>query len=89
MIVDDVDINREILCEMFQEYDTVQAANGKEAIDLIEADPDAISIVLLDIVMPVMDGVAVLAEMKSRGWIESILVLLITGEATTEIERRA
>ena len=89
LIVDDVDINREILCEMFQEYDTVQAANGKEAIDIIEADPDAVSVVLLDIVMPVMDGVAVLEEMKRRGWIDSIPVLLITGEATTEIERRA
>ncbi len=89
LIVDDVDINREILCEMFQEYDTVQASNGKEAIEIIEADPDAISVVLLDVVMPVMDGVAVLEEMKMKGWIDSIPVLLITGEATTEIERKA
>ncbi len=89
LIVDDVDINREILCEMFQEYDTVQAANGKEAVDIIAADPDSISVVLLDVVMPVMDGVAVLEEMKMKGWIDSIPVLLITGEATTEIERKA
>lgn len=89
LIVDDVDINREILCEMFQGYHTIQAENGKEAIDIIASDPDAISVVLLDVVMPVMDGVAVLKEMKKRKWIDSIPVLLITGEATTEIEREA
>ena len=89
LIVDDVDINREILCEMFQGYNTIQAANGKEAVNILTYNRDKISVVLLDVVMPVMDGVAVLEEMKRRGWIESIPVLLITGEATTEIERKA
>ena len=89
LIVDDVDINREILCEIFEGYNTIQAENGKEAIDIIAADRDKISVVLLDVVMPVMDGVAVLEEMKKRKWIDSIPVLLITGEATTEIERKA
>lgn len=89
LIVDDVDINREILCEIFLGYNTIQAANGKEALDIIESNPDGISVVLLDVVMPVMDGVAVLEEMKKRKWIDKIPVLLITGEATTEIERKA
>lgn len=89
LIVDDVDINREILCEVFRGYNTIQAANGREAIDIIEANPDGISVVLLDVVMPVMDGVAVLEEMKKRGWLDSIPVLLITGEATTQVERKA
>ena len=89
LIVDDVDINREILCEIFQGYRTIQAENGKEAVDIIASNPDAISVVLLDVVMPVMDGVAVLKEMKKRKWMDDIPVLLITGEATTEIEREA
>ena len=89
LIVDDVDINREILCEMFQGYNTVQAENGKQAVDIIADNPNEISVVLLDVVMPVMDGVAVLEEMKKRKWMDSIPVLLITGEATTEIEREA
>ncbi len=89
LIVDDAEINREILCEMFEGYNTVQAENGKEAIDIIAAVPDEISVVLLDIVMPVMSGVEVLEEMKKRGWINNIPVLLITGEATTEIARNA
>ena len=45
--------------------------------------------VLLDVVMPVKNGVEVLEEMKGRGWIDNIPVLLITGEATTQIERDA
>ncbi len=89
LIVDDVDINREILCEMFHEYHTIQAENGREAVDIIAADPDAISVVLLDVVMPVMNGVEVLEEMNRQGWMESIPVLLITGEATSQIEREA
>ena len=89
LIVDDVDINREILCEIFQGYRTIQAENGKEAVDIIAANLNAISVVLLDVVMPVMDGVAVLKEMKKRKWMDDIPVLLITGEATTEIEREA
>ena len=89
LIVDDVDINREILCEIFQGYKTIQAANGKEAVDIIAANLNTISIVLLDVIMPVMDGVAVLKEMKKRGWMDEIPVLLITGEVTTEIEREA
>ena len=89
LIVDDVDINREILCEIFKGYRTIQAENGKEAVDIITANPDAISVVLLDVVMPVMDGVAVLKAMKKRKLMDEIPVLLITGEATTEIEREA
>ena len=89
LVVDDVEINREILCEMFHEYHTLQAVNGKEAVEIIEANPNAISVVLLDVVMPVMNGVEVLEEMKKRGWMDSIPVLLITGEATTQIEREA
>ena len=89
LVVDDVDINREILCEMFHDYNTLQASNGKEAVEIIASDPNAISVVLLDVVMPVMNGVEVLEEMKKNKWMDSIPVLLITGEATTQIERKA
>lgn len=89
LIVDDVEINREILCEMFRECNTLQAENGKEAIEILASKQEEISVVLLDIVMPVMDGMAVLEEMKERKWINRIPVLLITSEATTQIERKA
>jgi putative two-component system response regulator len=89
LIVDDVEINREMLCEIFHECDTLQATNGKEAIETIEANMDDISVILLDVVMPVMDGMAVLEEMKKRKWTNRIPVLLITGESTTQVERKA
>ncbi len=89
MIVDDVDINRNILREMFITCTTLEAKDGQEAVDIIEEKADEISVVLLDVVMPVMDGMAVLETMKRNGWIERIPVLVITSEVTTEIERKA
>ena len=89
LIVDDVDIDRGILCEIFSEYTTVEAADGRQAIDIIEANPDRISVVLLDVVMPVMNGLETIDEMKKRGWLARIPVLLVTGEATLAAERVA
>lgn len=89
LIVDDVDIDRGILCEIFSDYKTVEAVNGRQAIEIIEADPDRISVVLLDVVMPVMNGLEVIDEMKRRGWLAHIPVLLISGEATLAAERMA
>lgn len=89
LIVDDVDIDRGILCEIFSEYTTVEAANGRQAIEIIEANPDRISAVLLDVVMPVMNGLEAIDEMKNRGWLAHIPVILISGEATLAAERIA
>lgn len=89
LIVDDVEINRVVLCEIFSEYETIQASNGQEAIDIIAERGSDISVVLLDVLMPVVDGMAVLEEMNKRKWIDDIPVLLITSEVTTELERKA
>ena len=89
LIVDDVDIDRGILCEIFSEYTTMEAANGRQAIEVIEANPDRISVVLLDVVMPVMNGLEVIDEMRKHGWLSHIPVLLISGEATLAAERIA
>lgn len=89
LIVDDVEIDRGILCEIFSDYTTLEAANGRRAIDIIEADPDRIAAVLLDVVMPIMNGLEVIDEMKKRGWLARIPVLLISGEATLAAERMA
>lgn len=89
LIVDDVDIDRGILCEIFSDYTTVEAVNGKQAVEIIEANPDRISAVLLDVVMPVMNGLEVIEEMKNRGWLAHIPVILISGEATLAAQRIA
>ena len=61
LIVDDEAINREILGNIIQtEYKVIYAADGKEALEKIHSEKSAISLVLLDLLMPVMDGNAVL-----------------------------
>ncbi|MCM1268598.1 MAG: HD domain-containing protein [Bacteroidales bacterium] len=89
LIVDDVDIDRGILCEIFSDYTTLEAANGRRAVEIIKEDPDRISAVLLDLVMPVMNGLEVMDEMRKNGWLSHIPVILISGEATLAAERMA
>lgn len=89
LIVDDEEVNRTILEGMFQEeYDTVQAANGQEAMDRIEENPDFV-LILLDVVMPVKDGFDVLEYLKQSERIERIPVIMITGETIRSSEGTA
>ena len=81
LIVDDVEINRTILGALFEEQYTIfEAENGQQALDMLGKHKSAISAMLLDIVMPVMDGLTVLQEMKKRHWNDMVPVLLITAE---------
>ena len=67
LVVDDVELNRVILSEAFREgYRLLEAENGRQALDLVLAEPDRICAILLDVVMPVMDGFAFLEEMRAR-----------------------
>ncbi len=89
LIVDDEEVNRAILDVMFRsEYEILQASNGEEAIKYIEEDHD-LALVLLDIVMPVMDGFGVLDYMKEHELLESTPVILITSETVRNSEDRA
>ena len=57
LIVDDVELNRAILCELFAgDYEILEADNGKTAVDLMEQYHEEIAIVLMDIVMPGLNG---------------------------------
>lgn len=85
LIVDDTEMNRAILIELFNtKYNILEAENGKQALELMEQHRDSICAVLLDIVMPVMDGIAVLQEMKKREWIDLFPVILITASSSEE-----
>jgi putative two-component system response regulator len=89
LIVDDSEMNRAILTEMLgNEYRLLEAENGSQAIALLNKYSSEISLVLLDIVMPIMDGYDVLAVMNSKQWIEDIPVIMISSEnSQTHIER--
>lgn len=90
LIVDDSDINREILSAMLcGEYRILEAVNGSECLEILQQQGTGISLVLLDIVMPVMDGFEVLSRMNRNHWIDDIPVILISGEDVDPVIRRA
>ena len=90
LIVDDSDINREILSAMLcGEYRILEAVNGSECLKILQQQGTGISLVLLDIVMPVMDGFEVLSHMNRNHWIDDIPVILISGEDADSVIRRA
>lgn len=89
LIVDDEEVNRAVLAEMFrEEYEILEAEDGKKAVTQIQKNPDIV-LILLDIVMPVMDGFKVLDYMKEQELIEKIPVILITGESVSNSEGKA
>ena len=89
LIVDDNEINRGILGEIFKDkFMILEAGNGIEAMQIIEKQSDKLSAILLDIVMPEMDGYQVLEAMVKKGNLnETIPVLMITADTSTEAER--
>jgi putative two-component system response regulator len=86
LVVDDIDINRLIISELFAgKYEVLEASNGKEALDIINDEDSDLAIVLLDMVMPVMDGFGVLKAMNESGKINNIPVILVTSEDDDEM----
>lgn len=87
LVVDDVPMNRDMLEEILEDdYDVNQAGNGREALEILDRMGQEISVVLLDLMMPQMDGYAVLGEMKERGLIGKIPVLVISSEQSVSAE---
>ena len=90
LIVDDSEMNRAILANMLEdEYDIIEAENGLEAVSIIQAQGSELSLLLLDIVMPGLDGFGVLAEMSRNHWLEDIPVIMISSESGAEQVERA
>ncbi len=84
LIVDDSEMNRSILADMLgDEYEIVEVVDGAEAVARLNMDSTDISLMLLDIVMPNMDGFEVLAVMNRRNWIQDIPVIMISAENTS------
>lgn len=85
LIVDDVEINRAILAEIFKDdYKIIEAGDGAQAIDIINSDRK-ISAVLLDLMMPGVDGLGVLKEMNRSGKINNTPVFLITAAESQKL----
>ena len=90
LVLDDSEMNREILSEILnEEYDIIEADSGDTCIDMLRKYETGISLVLLDIVMPGMDGFGVLNYMNRHHYLEDIPVIMISSEDSTETVRRA
>lgn len=90
LIVDDSELNRALLTEMLEDdYEILEAANGQECMDILNAGSDKISLMLLDLLMPVMDGFEVLASMNRSHMLENLPVIMISSEDSDAFIRRA
>ena len=90
LIVDDSEMNRIILNEMLKdEYRILEADNGRTALDMVDRYGDELSLVLLDIVMPGMNGFEVLGELSRRSAADSLPVIMISSEDSDDVVLRA
>lgn len=90
LIVDDSEMNRSILADILgEEFDVIEACDGFEAINTMRSYGVELSLVLLDVVMPRMDGFEVLAMMNNYKWIQDIPVIMISAENSSSYMDRA
>ena len=89
LIVDDSEMNRAILTSILDDgFDFLEAENGIQAVDILRLHRD-INLVLLDIVMPEMDGFGVLSIMNEQRWIDGTPVIMISSESDSVLVERA
>lgn len=89
LIFEDNAIDREILVELFRsEYKILEAENGRQGIALLKDHIASIAVVLLDNLMPVMDGFTVLEHLKDKSILNRIPFIMITGDNSHEVERK-
>lgn len=90
LIVDDSEMNREILISMLEdEYDIIQAEDGQQAVYIMTEHHMELSLLLLDMNMPVMNGYEVLRVMKERLWLDHIPVICISADSSDDNIGRA
>lgn len=90
LIVDDSEMNRDMLNDMLSDdYDIVEAANGEKALSILKEQVYDIDLVLLDIIMPAVDGFGVLDVMKRYHWIDNTPVIIISSEISQSYIRKA
>ena len=90
LIVDDSELNREILSAMLSDhFQILTAADGEECINMLRRYKNSLSVILLDIVMPGMNGFDVLAYMNRHGILDEVPVIMISGDNSEGFVRRA
>ena len=86
LIVDDVEINRDILEEILEDkYDIFKASDGMEALKIIDNMKEELALILLDLMMPVLDGFGVMEGMKARKLLNRLPVIAISSDASETV----
>ncbi|MBR2795246.1 MAG: EAL domain-containing protein [Solobacterium sp.] len=86
LVVDDHEINRDALGAILEDdYDVIYAENGQEALDIIQSDPNRISMILLDLMMPVMNGFELMDILKKDSELRKIPIIVLTAEKSAEL----
>lgn len=90
LVVEDNELNRELLCQILsQEYDVLQAENGQAAMDILKEHKNSISLIFLDVVMPVMDGYTFLDKLRADSSMSFIPVVVTTQGSSEDDEVNA
>ncbi len=90
LIADDAEINRELLKMIFErQFDVLEAANGLQTIEILDEKHDDISMLFLDLIMPEKTGLEVMEHMIEKDYMNTIPVIMITGESTAETDMKA
>ena len=88
LVVDDMELNRDTLEEILEdEYDVIKAESGEVALTQVDKYGKEIKAVLLDLLMPGMDGFAVMDAFKQKDYMNNIPVIIISSETTVDVER--
>ena len=90
LVVDDVEMNRDMLKDMLEdEYEVELAENGMRAIGILKERRKEFAAVLLDLVMPELDGFAVLQIMSNQKWLDKLPVIVISGAKSNDAEKKS
>ena len=88
LIADDVEMNRDLLREILEDdYQVETVEDGEKVISVLSERIDEFAVLLLDLVMPNIDGIEVLKVMNEKGWIDKLPVLIISGEQSVQSEK--
>ena len=86
LVVDDQEINRDVLEAILEDrYEILFAENGQEALDMIRTHRDELSVIMLDLIMPVMNGFEVLQKVQEDEELRKIPVIVLTAEREAEL----
>lgn len=90
LVVDDKGINRYMLGGIFKDdYEIVEAGGGKEAIEVLAREGQELAVMLLDIIMPGIDGFGVLDYLKEHDMLDKVPVVIVTDDSSEETSVKA